>query len=175
MELTTARLLLREYRTEDFVTAHAYARDPEVTRHTIFGPNSEEETRAFLQLMVASQAERPRTSYELAVALKDGGLQIGGIGLRVHGEQADLGYVFGKPHWGRGYATEAARALVGFGFQELRLHRIYATCNVDNPASARVMQKVGMRHEGTFLKSAQKKGTWWDTLLYAILADEWTS
>jgi len=173
MELTTARLVLREYRADDVATTHAYGGDPDVTRHTIFGPNSEDETRQFLNRMLAAQTERPRTSFELAVELKDGKRHIGGIGLRVRGEQAELGYVFGKTDWGRGYASEAATALVGFGFADLKLHRIYALCDADNPASARVMRKIGMRHEGTFLKAGLMKGQWRDELRYAILAEEW--
>lgn len=175
MELTTPRLVLREFRLDDFATTHAYGADVEVTRHMIFGPNSEDETRAFLERTVTGQALLPRISYDLAVVLKDRDVHVGSVALHMAGEQAELGYVFGKAVWGQGFATEAARALVSYGFRELHLHRVFARCDVQNPASARVMAKLGMRHEGTFLGSCKVKGAWRDELRYAILAKEWTS
>lgn len=173
MELETPRLLIREFGPDDFATTHAYGADEEVTRHMLFGPNTEQETRAFLERTVTGQALRPRVAYDLAVVLKERGSHIGGVGLHLAGEQAELGYLFGKPFWGRGYATEAARAIVTFGFRELHLHRVFARCDVRNPASAGVMVNLGMRHEGTFLKAARLKGAWRDELRYAILEEEW--
>ena len=87
--------------------------------------------------------------------------------------QGDLGYDLAPRYWGRGYATEAARAIVRFGFEELGLHRIWSWCIADNVASARVMEKVGMRLEGRQRDKERFKGRWWDRLLYAILEDEW--
>ena len=86
----------------------------------------------------------------------------------------EIGWVF-HPGWhGRGYATEAARALLDYGFRELGLHRIIATCQPENPASYRVMEKIGMRREGHFRKCIYRGGeTWWDEYFYAILAEEW--
>ncbi len=173
MELATPRLLLREFTVADFATTHAYGSDVEVTRHTIFGPSTEDETRAFLERTVAGQAHRPRLTYDLAIVRKEGGVHIGSVALHLEDEQASLGYVLAKPFWHQGYAPEAAGALVGYGFCELKLHRIFALCDVDNPASARVMAKLGMRHEGTFLKAGRMKGEWRDELRYAILATEW--
>lgn len=172
MELHTARLLLREFRLEDFATTHAYAADVETTRHTLFGPNTEQDTRDFLVRMAAAQAESPRATYDLAVTLRESGVHIGTAGLRVRGPLGDVGYVFHKDHWSKGYATEAARALLEFGFRELKLHRVIATCDIANPASARVMEKLGMRREGHLRKNSLMKGTWRDSWLYAILEEE---
>jgi RimJ/RimL family protein N-acetyltransferase len=86
----------------------------------------------------------------------------------------EIGWVFHSGYQGRGYATEAALALLDYGFRELGLHRIIATCQPENPASYRVMEKIGMRREGHFRKCIYRPdGTWWDEYFYAILAEEW--
>jgi ribosomal-protein-alanine N-acetyltransferase len=174
VELSTTRLRLREFRPEDFATTHAYASDPEVTKHMVFGPNSEVETRAFLQRVIAQQTAQPRPGYELAVELRENGRHVGGVGFRA-GKRNDMGYIFHREVWGRGYATEAARAVLEFGFRELKLHRIIAECDVRNTGSARVMEKLGMRREGCFLKDTFTRGAWRDSYLYAILDTEWSA
>ena len=83
------------------------------------------------------------------------------------------GYELSPLTWGQGYATEAARAIVRFGFRELRLHRIWAWCNAANAGSARVLAKLRMRQEGRLRDKEYFKGRWWDTLIFAILEDEW--
>ncbi len=173
--LGTPRLTLREFTAGDFPTVHAYGSDPEVTRWTVFGPNTEADTRAFLQQAQASRAERARRHYDLAVTLRDDGRLIGGCGLRrtdVSGE-AFIGYVLRQDCWGRGYATEAARALLAFGFERLGLRRIFADCHPANAASWRVMEKLGMRREAHFRAEKLIKGEWWDRYVYAMLAPEW--
>ncbi len=173
--LETSRLILREYATGDFAAVHVYASDPEVTRWTVFGPNTEDDTRSFLQQARAFRAERPRRIFDLAVTLSDDGRLIGGCGLRrtdVAGE-AFIGYVLRRDAWGRGYATEAARTLLTFGFEGLGLRRIFADCHPTNAASWRVMEKLGMRREGHFREAKLVKGEWWDTYVYAMLAREW--
>jgi len=87
--------------------------------------------------------------------------------------EADIGYELSPRQWSRGYATEVARAVVRFGFTELGLHRVWLTCIVDNVGSARVLEKLGMRLEGRLRDKEYFGGRWWDTLLYAILEDEW--
>ena len=74
---------------------------------------------------------------------------------------------------GKGYATEATRSIVEFGFQELKLHRVSSWCIADNVASARVLEKVGLRQEGRLRENEYFKGRWWDTLLYGLLDSEW--
>ena len=83
--------------------------------------------------------------------------------------EADIGYELAPDQWGRGYATEAARAIVAFGFTELRLHRISAWCIAENTASAHVLEKIGMWLEGRLRENEYFKDRWWDTLLYAML------
>ncbi len=172
--LPTGRLILRPFAETDFRSVHDYASDPEVVRYVSFGPNSEEQTREFIQRAMAP-AETPRTKYDFAVTLKDSGRLFGGCGLYLKDErrQGFIGYVLHRRFWGQGYATELAGALVNFGFRSLGLHRITAFCDPANGASARVMEKIAMRREGLMRRDVWMKGAWRDTLYFAILADEW--
>jgi [ribosomal protein S5]-alanine N-acetyltransferase len=172
----TERLLLREFRVDDENGIHAYASDPEVVRLMKWGPNTPEQSRAFLQMVLTTQDQWPRPFVELAIELKGDGRMIGSIGLRVKDERnraADIGYVLAREDWGRGYMTEAARAILNVAFRQLDLHRVWATCNPRNHASYRVMEKLGMRREGHFREGAMEKGEWRDSYLYAVLAEEW--
>jgi RimJ/RimL family protein N-acetyltransferase len=174
--IETERLVLREFRASDESDVHAYAGDPEVVRLMIWGPNTFEQTRAFLQTVLKAQEQWPRPFVELAIEPKGEGRMIGSIGLRVKDERnrsADIGYVLARKDWGCGYMTEAVRAILEVAFRRLELHRVWATCDPGNHASYRVMEKVGMRREAHFRKDAMKKGEWCDSYLYAILAEEW--
>ena len=112
----------------------------------------------------------------LAIELKSERRLIASIELRISDEAnrtGDFGYVLDRNYWGHGYMTESARAVLNVVFNELKLHRVWATCNAQNRASHRVMEKLGMRREGLFLKNAMEKGEWRDTYLYVVLAEEW--
>ena len=101
---------------------------------------------------------------------------IGAAGLReIETEhcQAELGFWVGVEWWGNGYATEAARAVIGYGFRELQLNRIHAHYMVRNPASGRVLEKLGMRREGRLRQRVRKWGVFEDVILMAILRDDW--
>ena len=87
--------------------------------------------------------------------------------------EADIGYELAPEYWVRGYATEAALAMVTFGFRELELHRISSWCIADNTASARVLERVGLRPEGRLRENEYFKGRWWDTLLFGLLESDW--
>lgn len=109
-----------------------------------------------------------------AMTLREEGSLIGVIGLGckdVH-STAELGYWVGKPYWNHGYCTEAARVVLAYGFEELRLNRIYAYHFKRNPASGRVMQKIGMQHEEDYPKEARKCGIFEDLVLYGILKSD---
>jgi RimJ/RimL family protein N-acetyltransferase len=93
---------------------------------------------------------------------------------RAHRSQAELGWVFATAHQGHGYATEAVRALIRAAFADLGLRRVTATCFLDNHASWRLMERVGMRREAHCVRDAlHRSGRWLDTLTYAALADDW--
>jgi RimJ/RimL family protein N-acetyltransferase len=172
--LRTARLRLRAFRQDDVDAVHAYASQPEVARYMDWGPNTPEETQAFLGRMFEAQANWPRDDVNLAIEHAKDGRVIGSIRLgRKPAEQAaDIGYCLNRDYWSRGLTTEAARAMLGVAFRTLGLHRVWAWCDVRNAGSYRVMEKLGMRREGTLRANVQMKGAWRDTHLYAILADE---
>ncbi|MDZ8183885.1 MAG: GNAT family protein [Nostoc sp. ChiSLP02] len=176
LPLQTERLILRDFVESDWLAVHEYAGDAEVVRYLTFGPNSEADTRNFLQREISLQRQETRQHFALAVTLK-AQKQLIGIcrisTLDTVNKTASIGYCLAKQFWGQGYATEAVREIICFGFQELGLHRIFATCHPANIASARVMQKVGMQQEGYLREHHCIKGEWRDSWLYAILEREW--
>jgi RimJ/RimL family protein N-acetyltransferase len=174
--IMTKRLTLRDFEKADWRSVQDYASDPEVVRYVDFGPNSEEESRIFIQKAFDQQNEKPRRNFTLAITLKAQNVLIGGCGIYVSNpgnREGYIGYVLNRNFWSQGYATEAARALLEFGFNKLKLHRIFATCDIKNVASAHVLEKIGMRQEGHFHENGWVKGRWRDSLLYAILDYEW--
>lgn len=174
MEFETRRLIIREFIEEDMVQVHEYASDPAVVTHSIWGPNSLEDTRGYIRHTLELQQEEPRRGFEYAVILKENGLLIGGCGLHITGTgQGEIGYCYNRLYWGQGYATEAAAALLDLGFHKLELHRIYATCRPENIGSARVMQKLGMTYEGHLRGHMYHKEKWMDSYQYSILEDEY--
>ncbi len=175
MQLATERLL-RELTQDDWPVVWAYQADPRYLRYHEWEERTPEHAREFVRMLVALQHERPRRKFQLGVTLSASGRLIGNCGIRmdaVGAHEADIGYELSPEHWGNGYATQAARAVVAFGFTELRVHRISSWCVADNAGSARVLEKVGMRPEGRLRDKERYKGRWWDRLLFAVLDDEW--
>jgi RimJ/RimL family protein N-acetyltransferase len=173
--IRTERLVLRDFIETDWEAVHEYASDPEVVRYMDWGPNTEEESRNFIQRTIVSQRENPRTGYSLAIALKAEDKLIGGCGIYVtstENREGYIGYCLNRNFWGQGFATETAKALLMFGFEQLNLHRIFATCDPANIASAHVLEKIGMQREGRFREHKWAKGEWRDSLMYAILNNE---
>jgi len=176
LPLRTERLTLREFVETDWEAVHAYASDYHVVRYMAWGPNTVGETKAFVAKAVARQAEKPRTHYDLAMILRVEGRLIGACSLVVGSaehQEGWIGYCLSRQAWGQGYATEAAGALLALAFERLGLHRIFATCDAANAASARVMEKAGMLPEGCLREHRMIKGCWRDSLVYALLAREW--
>ena len=176
MQLETERLILRQFKRTDWKAVHEYAADPEVSKFMEWGPNSVDDTMKFIDMSLQGQKEKPRRNFDFAVTLKDGGTLIGACGLRLlpwDSKQADVGYCYNRNYWRKGYASEACRSLLRMGFEEFKLHRIFATCDADNVGSAAVMKANGMRQEAHFIEDKFIKGHWRNTLLYAILSSEW--
>jgi RimJ/RimL family protein N-acetyltransferase len=180
MEKETERLLLREFSPADFEDVHAYASDYETVKHMMFGPNSPEETRAYLEKQCAEErAAQPRMHYNLAIARKDTGRVIGGISFHMNWRRDDavLGAVLNRREAGRGYMTEAMRGVLELAFEELALHRIHAVCDVRNAAMIRVLEKLGMRNEGRMRKRGkarpEESEPYFDQFGYALLKEEW--
>jgi ribosomal-protein-alanine N-acetyltransferase len=173
MNIITDRLLIRDFTHDDWLEVHTYASDPEVAKFMIWGPNNEEETKGFINSTIEMQQREPRVDFECAVILQETDQFIGGCGLRKEGMIGEIGYCFNPHYWRKGYASEAASALIYYGFKELALHRIFATCRPDNIGSAKVMEKVGMQREGHLREHMWHKGKWHDSYLHSILENEW--
>jgi [ribosomal protein S5]-alanine N-acetyltransferase len=169
--LNTARLRLRPYSEADIreLLPLIGTREVAATTLRIAHPYTEQDARDFLAL-----AQEPGKIW-LAIALRSDDCQIGGIGLRIDSrhQHAELGYWLGIPYWGRGYATEAAREMLRYGFETLGLHRIYASHFKHNPASGRILLKLGMRYEGCQREHLQKWDQFVDSELYGMLRQEW--
>jgi len=173
--IETPRLILREFKPADIERVHAYASREEVTRYLIWGPNSLSQSAEALSGFLEDSRQLPRQSHDLAIVLKSHNLLIGGVGLRISDAESttgDIGYVLHPDFWGHGYAEEAARALIYAGFRSLGLRRIIGQCDQRNKASARVMERLGMRREGAFRASRLIQDEWCDEYLYAILEQD---
>jgi ribosomal-protein-alanine N-acetyltransferase len=171
--LETERLVLREFTPDDWEQVHVYASDADLVKYMDWGPNSEEETKDYINRVILSQQQSPRELYELAITVKENGSVIGGCGLHIEKHaQAALGYCLNRHFWGHGFASEAAYALSKFGFGEMKLHRIFATCRPENTASSRVMEKIGMTKEGMLREHFFAKGQWQNSFLYSVLKNE---
>ncbi|WP_316521804.1 GNAT family N-acetyltransferase [Kitasatospora brasiliensis] len=182
VRLTGPRLGIREYHhTEDEVEAlHALFGDPEVTRYLPFGPSGREDCADQLELYLEEALAEERDTYRLAVTrladADDPGAAppIGQASLGLGGHRAaDLGCVLARDAWGRGYAGETVGLLCGLAFGALDLHRLTARVAVDNTASVKVLTGLGFRREGRLRHDGFKNGAWYDSYLYALLADEW--
>jgi [ribosomal protein S5]-alanine N-acetyltransferase len=175
--LTGDRVLLREFVPDDWRAVHAYDTLPEIYRFQPWGPNTPEETRAYVDAVIAASKAEPRDRYGLAIVLKATGVFIGACELKIKDRRfraGEIGYVLHSRHWGHGYATEAARLLLAFGFGPQGLHRIQATCHPQNTASSRVLQRLGMQYEGRMRETMLLRDGWRDSDLYSILEAEWT-
>lgn len=173
--LETPRLILRPLRMSDARDVYAYSADPEVAKHVLWEPHrSIGETRAYLRYILRQYRSGMPTSY--GIVLKETGTVVGTIGfmwLNPENRSAEVGYSLARPLWNRGLMTEALSAVLDMAFTVLRLHRVEAQHETDNPASGRVMLKSGMHREGTLRGRIFNKGRFVDVDLYAILREEW--
>jgi ribosomal-protein-alanine N-acetyltransferase len=167
--LQTPRLVLRPIRLADWPAIHRYMSDPIVTRWLPEGRLDEAQAQAF------ARKNAGRSATAVAVVEGESGQLVGHMvfhpwyGHATH----EIGWAIASDQQRRGYATEAARALIDFAFGTLGCHRLVATCQPENVASWRVMEKLGMRREAHFRRGLyQKSGEWWDEYFYALLADE---
>ena len=175
--LTTIRLILRPFRLEDAADIQRLAGDRAIADTTlgIAHPYEDGMAEEWIATHEALFAHEKKTIF--AITRKDDGALIGAISLMSiePGHQAELGYWVGVPYWNAGYCTEAGRALLQYAFAELGLQRVHACHLTRNPGSGRVMQKLGMEHEGTRRRHVCKWEQFEDIELYGILADDWKS
>jgi ribosomal-protein-alanine N-acetyltransferase len=174
LPIRTPRLQLREFTAADLESIYAYSADPRVTRYLFFGPRDRDSTAEYLDELLASQLERPRTRFELAITKMSSDVPIGACDLSlIEANVVDLGYMLGTAHWGRGYATEVALALTKAAFADLRAERVISTVDINNQASIRVLEKIGMRWEAVYRKHRRAKNRWWDCHLYTLPRAVW--
>ncbi len=173
--LPARRLDLRPFHLDDAPLVQRLAGDRAIAHTTLRIPHPYPDGAAKVWIGTHAPAFADDAQCTLAVVSHEAGQLIGAIHLGIDrtADSAELGYWIGRAWWGQGYATEAAQTLVRFGFRELRLHRIHATHLTRNPASGRVMQKLGMRHEGTCRGATKKWGIHEDLELYGLLHSEW--
>jgi RimJ/RimL family protein N-acetyltransferase len=171
--LTTRRLLLRQFTLEDAPTIQRLAGAPEIAAGT-FMPHPYEDGMAEQWIAHQQAAFEQGTLINFAIVLATEASLIGSLGLTLTPEHhhGQLGYWIGVPYWNQGYCTEAAQAVLRFGFDTLGLHRIWAPHFRSNPASGRVLQRIGMHDEGCQRAHSWHRGRFEDVLLYGILRDD---
>lgn len=173
VEISGSRLDLARFRASDFDAVHAFAADPRVCEFTTWGPNTHEDTRAFI-----AEATAPVTDGYLLAAML-GAEVIGSAAVWTtsrHDRAGELGYTIRRDCWGRGFGTDVATLSLRLGFERLGLERIAATCAPDNVGSVRVLEKAGLRREGLLRGHVLVRGQRRDSLLFGCLVtDEMTA
>lgn len=174
--LQTERLILRPFNLDDATAVQRLAGDRAIASTTTAIPHPYEDGVAERWILTHQQRFDSGESALFAITLRQDGALIGAIGLEINVEslRAEVGYWIGKPYWNQGYCTEAARAVIGYRFSKLDLNKIHAIHFARNPASGRVMQKIGMRREGTLRQHVRKWGAFEDVEYYAILRSEFS-
>jgi ribosomal-protein-alanine N-acetyltransferase len=173
--LETERLVLRPFCQGDVAEVSRFAGDRSVAATTLNIPHPYDEGMACEWIAGHRPMFEKDEGVVFAITLKADGALVGAISLtdRVKCHQAELGYWIGKPYWGLGYCTEAAHEILRYAFGVLRLSRVHAGHYARNPASGRVMQKIGMRREGCRRHHVKKWGQLEDLEIYGVLEEEW--
>ncbi len=176
--LETERLIMRAFQDKDILDFAAYRSDPDVAQYQGWdAPYSVEKAAEFIADNKVICPGTPGEWHQIALELKDGGNLIGDCVFHILAEdaqQAEIGFTLSRKYQGQGYATEAVTRLVDYLFGELQLHRIRAICDVENLASIKLLERIGMRREAHFVENTWFKGKWGSEYLYAILRYEWT-
>jgi ribosomal-protein-alanine N-acetyltransferase len=176
VRLSSERLILKEIMSGDLQHIHALHSIPRVDEYNTLGiPENIDETKQLLEPVFKDQKSRVRKHYWFSISLKESSEFIGLCGINLSADRFKIGEIFYKLHpacWGRGYATEVARALVKYGFEELGLHRIEAGVATENSRSIRVLEKIGKKRDGTGRKILPIRGVWKDNFRYALIEDD---
>jgi RimJ/RimL family protein N-acetyltransferase len=175
--LTTERLVLRRFRVADAPVLAAYRSEPDVARFQSWrAPFTLRQAEDFVAAMAATDPGRPGW-FQYAVELTAERRLIGDVGVGLHDDrvQADLGFTLAPDRQGRGYATEAVRAVLDRLFRVQGVQRVSAECDARNLASARLLERVGFAREGMLRSQTPGTGEWTDDLLFGLPAEEWLS
>ncbi|KIL51033.1 GNAT family N-acetyltransferase [Jeotgalibacillus campisalis] len=168
MNINTKRLKIREFREDDWRDLWIYSKNEKVMTYIPEGVMSKEAAKEFVEKNSGEKAEN------YPIILRENDRLIGHLVFHPYfGDHTyEIGWIMNPAYQRVGYASEAAKAILEYGFSELKLHRIIATCQPENKASFKVMEKIGMRKEGYFKQCIPHENGWWDEFYYAILADE---
>ncbi len=175
MELRTPRLRIREFIEGDYLALRDMDTKAEFNLYER-ELATEADTRQSLEESLTSQREIPRSTYRMAITIPPSDVVKGVI--NIHSQNArirewEVGWAVHPDEWCKGYATEAARQVIGWAFLTLNIHRVVAFCHADNAASVKVMQKLGMKQDGRLRETRWLNGCWWDECVYAVLESEW--
>jgi len=174
--LANETIFLREFTEHDWFDVHKYASQEIVCQYQTWGPNTEEDSKAFIHDVLEEAKQIPRERYVFAIIYQE--IVIGAVEIMITNftnQVGEIGYSINPYYWGKGIATESAKLVITFGFETLKLHRIYATCDPRNIGSSKVMEKIGMTKEGILREHLlMKDGVWRDSLLYSVLKQEWS-
>jgi RimJ/RimL family protein N-acetyltransferase len=177
--LKTPRLTLRPFTEDDIPAFSRYRSDPLVAQYQGWeAPFSMEQAARFVEYMKAATPGKPGQWYQIAFERKADGKLIGDCVFKIlEGDthQAEIGFTLARDYQGQGYASEGVGRLLQYLFEDLNLNRVRANCDPQNAASIRLMKRLGMRHEGRWIKSLWYKGAWADEDWFAILQEEWQS
>jgi ribosomal-protein-alanine N-acetyltransferase len=174
-ELDTPRLRLRKLRLSDASDMFEYARDHDVSKYTLWEPHSSiDETNRIIEGFIKSYQKGEIENW--AIEYRENAKLIGTCGYFFwipEYARAEIQYALSKDYWGKGLMTEALHAILDFGFNKMELNRIEAKCMVENAASEKVMQRLGMKYEGILREYVFAKSRFYDLKSYAILKKEW--
>lgn len=176
-EIYTKRLKLRPISEEDAASIYAYAKDPEVSKYTLWEPHqSVKDSLSYIKDYILTYYEKGIPEPFGIETLKSPGQIIGTVGCFFPAGQQktmELAYALAKEHWGKGFITEAARAVVEYCFSHFDVERVQCRCKTENIGSFRVMEKLGMTYEGTLRSSLYHRERFWDMKYYSVLKAEW--
>lgn len=175
-QLEGNRIILRPFELSDAKDIQTLAGDIEIARTTLLIPHPYPDGLAEQWIQSQKSDYEEGTAYVFAIVMKENLKLIGAIslsGINHHHQHAELGYWVGVPYWGNGYCTEAVNVILKFGFESLNLNRIFAYFFINNPASGKVLQKVGMTREGQHRQHIKKYGKFVDIECYGLLRCEW--
>ena len=177
LHLETKRLILRSFQDSDLEAFVKYRSDPAVAKYQGWdAPYGRAAAAAFIQEMKEKHPGTTGEWFQIAVELRASGEMIGDCAFHVlapDGQQAEIGFTFSRPSQCKGYATEAVARLLDYLFGELGLRRVRATCDAENLASAKLLERIGMRREGHLIENIWFKGVWGSEYTYAQLKKEW--
>lgn len=174
--LQTPRLILRTFRDEDFPSYADYHSRSDVYRFLYASPPGKTALAAQFAEIVAGSFTEDGDTLRLAVIRRDDDALIGEVLLKIASRealQAEVGYIFNPSFSGKGYATEAVRAMIGLGFDVFGFHRIFARLDTLNRGSIGIVERLKMRREAHLIQNDRFNGTWGDEFIYAVLNDEW--